>query len=380
MRARLMLAAAAFIALGMPRSSLGVAWPAAADEFGRPLADLGLLLAGFVVFYALATMLAGRLVIRFGPGMVIGGAAALGVLSMLIVVTAGDWQWAAFGVGVMGVSGGMIDASVNTEVALHHGARAMGMIHASYGVGATFGPLLVTFGVSRFDQWRPPFAIFAAIHMVIALAFFANNSLWSGSTVARPSPAPVAGRRRVVVLVLLIFSLITAVETTASQFGFSFLTIERGLNETAAGLAVSGFFAGLTIARLGLAVAGHRMKPSLVATGSTLGVVAGAGLMWWSPTALLAAAGLTVIGLAGGTLFPLNVLLTPQRVGTGATPRVVGWQLAAANFGGAAYPPIVGQLIASSGLAVVGPAVMVVAAALLLVAELLRRSSIRVHE
>jgi fucose permease len=282
---------------------------------------------------------------------------------------------AALGVAVMGLSGGLIDASVNTDVALHNGARAMGMLHASYGVGATLGPLLVTYGLSRGDQWQPPFAVFAGIHTIVALAFLSRTSLWSNRSLPAHSPAPVGGRRRVVTLALIVFALITASETTASQFGFSFLTVERGLDETVGGLAVSGFFAGLTIARFALGAVGHRLAPTRIVTFSTFGVVAGAGLLWWSPTALLAATGLTVMGLAGGTLFPLNVLLTPQRVGSEATPRVVGWQLAAANFGGAAYPPLVGQMISSNGLGVVGPAVIVVAIALLVVAELLRRSA-----
>lgn len=375
MRARLLLAAAAFVALGMPRSSLGVAWPAAASQFERPLADLGLLLAGFVVVYALATMFAGRLVVRSGAGRVVGTGMAIGAVGLLVVVFSSAWQMAALGVAVMGLSGGLIDASVNTDVALHNGARAMGMLHASYGVGATFGPLLVTYGLSRGDQWRPPFALFAGIHAIVALAFLTKTSLWSDRSLPVYSPAPVGGRGRVVTLALVMFALITAAETTASQFGFSFLTVERGLDETVGGLAVSGFFAGLTVARFTLGAVGHRVAPSRIVTFSTVGVVTGAGLLWWSPTPLMAAAGLTVMGLSAGTLFPLNVLLTTQRVGSEATPRVVGWQLAAANFGGAAYPPLVGQMISSNGLGVVGPAVLVVAIGLLAVAELLRRSA-----
>lgn len=375
MRARLLLAAAAFVALGMPRSSLGVAWPAAANQFDRPLADLGLVLAGFVFVYALATMIAGRLVARSGAGRVVGTGLAIGALGLVVVVVSSEWQVAALGVAVMGLSGGLIDASVNTDVALHNGARAMGMLHASYGVGATIGPLLVTYGLSRGDQWRPPLAVFAGIHAMVALALLTRTSLWSDRAQPPHAPAPVGGQRRVVMLTLVVFALITASETTASQFGFSFLTVERGLDATVGGLAVSGFFAGLTIARLALGAVGHKLAPTRIVTYSTFGVVVGAGLLWWSPTSLLAATGLTVMGLAGGTLFPLNVLLTPRRVGSDATPRVVGWQLAAANFGGAAYPPLVGQMIGSSGLGVVGPAVLGVAVGLVLVAELLRRST-----
>jgi fucose permease len=367
--------AVAFVALGMSRASLGVAWPAAASAFDRPVSDLGWLLAGFVALYALGTMLSRRLVEAKGTGGVVTGAVALAAVGLALTATAGNWQLATVGVGLAGLGGGLIDAAVNSDVALHHGARAMGMLHASYGVGATVGPLLVTFGLARGGHWRPAFVVFAALNAVIAARFFARRQLWQDREAPAHAPPPAKSRKATIVLALLVFALITATETTAAQFGFSYLTLERHLSESIAGLAVAGFYAGLTVTRFGLGAVGHRLRPERLLTVSTVGVIAGAALLWWSVNALVAGTALAVMGLAGGALFPVNVLLTPRRVGTAATQRVVGWQLAAANVGGAVYPPVVGAVIAAVGLAAVGPAVVGLAAALALVVEALRRTS-----
>jgi fucose permease len=250
----------------------------------------------------------------------------------------------------------------------------MGLLHASYGIGATLGPLAVTIGLARLDSWRPAFVLFAVIQAVVAFGFITGRRDWSTQVeiVEDDGPAPVVSIRARNLAVSM-FALLAAVETAGAQWGFSLLTVERGLSDTAAGLAVTGYYAALTGARLLLGVIGHRIDPVAMVRGGTFVALAGASLVWWAPAAWAGAVGLVVLGMGIGPLFPLGMSLTPQRVGAAATPKVVGYQLVAANVGAAAYPAAIGLAVDRIGLVSVGPAVVIAAVALVLVSEALRR-------
>ena len=59
-----LLAYAAFIALGMPDGLLGIAWPTMRVDFGVPLDAVGMLLIAAVVGYMTSSFLSGTLVGR----------------------------------------------------------------------------------------------------------------------------------------------------------------------------------------------------------------------------------------------------------------------------------------------------------------------------
>jgi len=64
-----------FVLLGMPIGAIGVAWPSAADDLGRPIAELGLLTLAFGGGYTLTTLVSGNLNRRFGWITLLTGAA-----------------------------------------------------------------------------------------------------------------------------------------------------------------------------------------------------------------------------------------------------------------------------------------------------------------
>ena len=74
-----------------------------------------------------------------------------------------------------------------------------------------------------------------------------------------------------------------------------------------------------------------------------------------------------VLGGALAGIFPALVTLTPVRIGERRAQHVIAWQVGAAAAGGAGISALIGLLIGTSGLAVLGPALT--ALALLVVAS-----------
>jgi fucose permease len=99
----------------------------------------------------------------------------------------------------------------------------------------------------------------------------------------------------------------------------------------------------------------------------------GVGALWLDPVAWAGPAGLVVMGLALGPIFPLLTTLTPSRVGLAYTPTAVGYQLAAATVGAAVIPGGLGFLVSRLGLEIVGLVLVVTAVLLVGSIEVLRR-------
>ena len=141
---RLFVLFAAFVMMGMPEGVLGTAWPSIRASFDQAVGALATLTVAYTVGYLVSTVLLGEIVERIGTdntirvGMVAAGVGLAGFAfspAWLLVVGASF---------VLGAGIGIIDASVNADVARHHGTRTMHLLHASWGVGATLGPLLIT--------------------------------------------------------------------------------------------------------------------------------------------------------------------------------------------------------------------------------------------
>ena len=68
-----------------------------------------------------------------------------------------------------GLAGGAVDAGLNAYGAAHFGARVLNWLHASFGVGTTLGPLIVTAVLSSGNVWRLAYVIVGSGQMLLAL-------------------------------------------------------------------------------------------------------------------------------------------------------------------------------------------------------------------
>ncbi|HQG44150.1 MAG TPA: hypothetical protein PLG50_00655, partial [bacterium] len=147
-----LLAFAAFIALGMPDGVLGVAWPSVRSGFGLPLDAVGLLIAASTAGYLTASFASGLLVARLEIGLLLAASCALtgaGLIGYTLVPA--WWMMVLLGIAA-GLGAGAIDAGLNTYAATHFSAGLMQWLHASYGVGAALGPVTMTAALASLQE------------------------------------------------------------------------------------------------------------------------------------------------------------------------------------------------------------------------------------
>ena len=368
----LIIAIGMLMVLGLTTSLLGTAWPTMRLEFDRPIQDLGFLAAIGVVAGSLSAAMSGTLARRIGLGSLLIAGPLLTVLGLATMAVATSWSILIVAALMVGLGWGLTDPSINSHVALEHGPRAMNLLHATFGVGAMFGPILMARSIAGLGGWRPAYVIGAVLSALTVGAVMVTRNQWrapvadsSEANSSRPSLASSTPY-------LLAFLLAVAVELTTGQWSFSILE-SRGMELEPAARFVAAFWGGLTAGRLLGVYSGGRV--SFRATIATSAVVLAVGLVWFGvDPGGIGAWGLPLVGLGIALFFPTMVSVSAQRFGE-ASDYVIGWSFAAAGVGAGAGPWLAGEIGSRSGLDVIPWLVLGAAVALGVVSLLAARDA-----
>lgn len=379
-----------FVSLGLPDGLLGVAWPSMRASFGLPLDALGGLMVMFTVGYLASSFSAGRLLARMSAGILLAVSCLATSASLIGYSVAPSW-WIVVALGVVaGLGAGAIDAGLNTFAATHFSARTVNWLHASYGVGTTSGPMIMTGVMGAGLAWRWGYAVVGFGQLALAVCFASTRRLWTDGRetrdqVSAPSaPAASAGatlRLPVAWLSVAVFFIYCGIEATAGAWSYTLFTESRGVPMKTAGTWVSIYWGSFTAGRIisGL-MAGFASDTKLLRL-CIIGVALGALLLWLDLSDLVSFAGLALMGIALAPVFPTLIATTPGRLGATHTANGVGFQIAAAALGLSLLPTFAGLMADRFGLEIIGPVLFASAALLLVLFEtLIIASRLRSHE
>lgn len=341
-----------FIVLGLPDGMLGVAWPSASGEFGRPLGSLGFIMGAMTAGYFVLTMSVGFITRRFGYAatmLMAGSLITVGVTGIALIPV---WIGFLAAYVALGAGAGLLDGGLNAYGAAHFRPRDLNWMHAFYGVGATIGPSMMTPIVASNLSWRVGYGIVTVTGVIMVLLFFvvrnrfirndtddSSNAESAGTNSAPDDNAPYEtsfSRRRgrwIIVGSLALFFFYTGMEVVTGQWAYSLLTIGRGIAPEVAGPWVAGFYGALTIGRMLFGWIAERAPTRLLLKLTSAGAALGVALVWIGSPDVLAAVGLFLLGFSLAPMFPLLVGETPKRVGSARSDHMVGAQVGAANIG-----------------------------------------------
>ena len=353
------------VVLGVPDGAIGVLWPAMRHSFDRPLGDLGVLALAGTVLYFLGGLVFAALTHRRRPSRLILSSCVVAAAAAAGWAWAGDWIVVLVAIAVFGLARGVLDAAVNASAA--DGIRTLGWMHAGWAVGGSVGPILVA-ALAGAGSWRLPVAVIAisAAAVSVGAAVVRRQFAESLHTPTPTSEFEPARPRLAEVAIVATFFVYTAAEIGPIAWGYVYLTEDRRLGSTAAAVVIASFWAGLTLGRVLLAVAGHRMDAARLLDRCCVVVTAATAVAWLGPTPVVVAA-MPMAGLGFAAMFPSLVNLTPKVVGRHAGERVIGLSIAAAALGGPLAVLVEGRLAEHVGVASIGPCLFAFAVALLAV-------------
>ena len=367
----LLLAYVAFIALGMRDGLLGVAWPSIRADFSMPLDSIGILLIATVAGYMTSSFLIGTLLARMGVGSLLVVSCALtGSALVGYTLVPSWWMMIVFSV-VGGLGAGGIDAGLNTHVAAHYSEGAMQWLHASYGIGVTLGPIIMTIALTNFNSWRIGYRSASSFQIAVMACILFTLPLWKQR--AKPpgsdepkrltdykTPMLETLHQPRVWLSALLFFLYVGAEISLGTWIYSLLIESRGIDPAAAGFWAGSFWATFTIGRVLAGLFARRVGVNLLMQGSLMGALLGAGLLVWNPSKASNLIAVALIGFSIAPIFPALISGTSKRVGAHFAANTIGMQMAASGLGTAVLPSLLGVLARQFSLEVI-PICLVVA-------------------
>jgi len=372
----IILAYIAFVSLGLPDGLLGVAWPSMRKDFSMPLDALGLMLIASMIGYLTSSFFSGKVMARLGVGRLLAVSCLL-TGAGLIGYTLAPAYWYIVALGVVGGLGaGAIDAGINTYIASEHGEGLMQWLHASFGIGVTLGPIIMTAGINLFQTWRTGYLVVGSAQIALAACFAVTAGMWKredGSAKQEEDKRLLdyqtsmrATMRQVSVWVsVLLFFVYVGVELTLGHWSYTLLTESRGIAPEVAGLWAGSYWGMFTIGRVLAGLYARRAGTDTLLRGSMLSALAGALLVLWNPSNTVSLIGIALVGFSIAPIFPALVSSTERRVSARHAANTIGMQISAAGLGGSLLPALAGTLARRISLEVI-PVFLVSLIALLL--------------
>ena len=351
------LALFAFFAIALPDAMLGVAWPFMRVSFNQPIAAMTLVLPFGVAATVVAASSWTWAAARIGLGRLLTSSVTLSAVALLCCAVAPAY-WLVVACAVLfGLSSGAVDAALNAYAARHFGPRRINLMHAAFGIGAATSPLVVTVVVSAGASWRWAYFTVMIVQAALAGLFAATFRRWNeltpkpGSAASATRPAEPSTRSRLrprprAVSGLLVVALHSGLESVVGLWAFVFLLDSLALPPAVAGAIVSGYWAALVVSRVLLGATAERVGVWPVLAAATALIVIAAVLVV-SQQPVPAAAGIVLLGLAVGPVYPLLVLTTKERTTATSADRLVGFQAAASTLGAVTCPIAVGLIMSA---------------------------------
>ncbi|KAK9450346.1 major facilitator superfamily domain-containing protein [Limtongia smithiae] len=289
-----------------------------------------------------------------------------------------------------GLGAALVNSQANVFVSyLQHTEAMFGVMHGSYGVGATFGPLIATAMVDKGMLWSHYYFILLGMNfmgVIFAFYFFQGcdkdlgtdyllhkskkekaalaekqaMNLEAGipytSEEEGPSIFKQAIRSKTTWLAAFVLLFYQGAEVSIGGWIVSFIIETRHGNSSTSGYIASGFWAGVTLGRFVLnPIIPHLTTPYRAIWVLIAFAIAFEFCTWFLPTVLSSAVTVAIVGLFVGPMCPsaLSAVsdILPRRIQT------VSLSITSAfgSTGGALWPFVTGILAQTVGTYVVHP-------------------------
>ncbi len=370
-----------FIAVAISGGALNVAWLYIQNEFELPLSSIGILLAFPAIARLIVSFYSGVLIKRFGVGNVLFGGSLLTFLGMIGFVLTPSWALLVVASIIIGLGNSGLINGLNTFVASNYASSRMNWLHASFGLGATMGPILITIVVLDLNlSWRAGYVVIAGVTVGFGSLILLTLKHWSlpssdRSEKSKNTPLSTSneggGKMLIVWLGILIMVLSAGIETSTGQLSNSLFVDGRGYDPRMVATWISLYWLSFTMGRFITGLVIDRIDHNLFLRVSMVFAIMGASLIWLNPSPTLSFAGLALMGFAMAPIAPTIMGDTPRRVGIERAPNMIGYQSTGAGIGIAFFPALAGILAEYISLEMIGLFLIVLTVAMFIVHELL---------
>ena len=347
-----------FISLGLPDSLLGSAWPSIYGGLNVPLHYAGyvsMIIAGGTV---ISSFFSGKIIRRLGTGVVTACSVFMTAVALLGFSLSRAFALLCLWAIPLGLGAGSVDAALNNYVALHYKAKHMSWLHCFWGVGASVGPIIMSFFLINKNSWHLGYRTIGLLQCCLVALLFITISLWgknkfqinnekneSSRGIKFKELFQIAGVKQI----LIAFFCYCSLETTTGLWGSSFLVMEKNISPEIAAQWISLYYIGIMSGRF---ISGFlTMKLTnrqMVRLGQAL-IACGITALMLPFGRILLLPGFFIIGLGCAPIYPSLLHETPINFGSDKSQAIMGIQMASAYIGTTFMPPLFGQVTSFFG-------------------------------
>ncbi len=341
-----------FISLGLPDALLGAAWPSMCLEFEVPVSYAGaisMIIAGGTIF---SSLMSDRMTRWLGTGKVTAISVAITAMALFgFSISRSYWMLLLWAVPY-GLGAGSVDASLNNYVALHYTSRHMSWLHCMWGLGASVGPYVLGFALTRGYGWNMGYRYISLIQIVLTVILVFSLPMWKDRTAdgraQSHDKAPLSLKKVLAIPgakeIFVSFFCYCAVEQTVMLWASTYLVLCGGMNESAAAEFASLFLLGLTFGRGASGFLTYKLNDrDMIRLGQCL-ILLGVSVMLLPLGEKAALAGLICIGLGCAPIYPCMIHATPEHFGAENSQAIIGVQMASAYVGTMVMPAAFGLI------------------------------------
>ncbi len=343
-----------FISLGLPDSLLGSTWPAMYGDFAVPISYAGITSMIVTGGTVISGIFSDRIIRRFGTGPVTAVSVFMTAVALFGFSVSGNFIVLCLWAIPLGLGAGSVDTALNNYVALHYKAKHMSWLHCFWGLGATAGPVIMSFSLVNLGSWNSGYVVISIIQISLVAILFVSLPLWKKVSANNGHSSGENGvsykfvdlfKIPGVKHALLCFFFYCSLEMTVGLWGSSYLVLVRDIPKDTAAAWISLYYFGITFGRFVsgfLTLKLNNLKMIYLGLSViALGIIV---VMNFSPQAAF-----FLIGLGCAPVFPSLIHDTPVSFGSEYSQSIIGLQMAGAYVGSAVMPPLFGLLASYFG-------------------------------
>ncbi len=364
----------AFIGLGVPDSLIGSAWPAVHTEMNIPVESVSVLTFIISGCTVLSSMFSAGILNKFGTAKVTALSTAMTAAALLGFSFAPSFWFMIPLAVVLGLGAGAIDSGLNNYVALHFKASHMNFLHCFYGVGVSLSPYLMSQALSDIG-WRGGYRYAFYVQLFITILLIVSVPLWKKTTSSEVTEDEKGvnlsllqmAKKTEIRLVWIIMLATNAIEYACGVWGSTYLVNQKGFEAKHGALALTVYYVGMSLGRFVSGLLADKISTwKRIGIGSA--ILAPAIIIMLLPLpGTVSVAGLFLIGLGNGSIYPNMIHLTPHNFGTEVSQSIMGSQIAFAYIGVMLAPPTVSIISGLFGIGVY-PLLLAVLYAIMIIA------------
>ena len=347
----------AFIGLGVPDSLIGSAWPAIHSEMNIPVEAVSILTFIISGCTVLSSMFSAGILNKLGTARVTAFSTAMTALALLGFSFAPSFWFMIPLAVILGLGAGAIDSGLNNYVALHFKASHMNFLHCFYGVGVSLSPYLMSQALSN-TGWRSGYRYAFYVQAAITLLLIISVPMWKKSSSAEEAEEESSVNLSLLQMakmpevrqVWIIMLATNAIEYACGVWGSTYLVEEKGFEAKHGALALTVYYVGMSIGRFVSGLLSEKISTWKRIVIGTIILAPAIAIMLLPLHGAVTVAGLFLVGLGNGSIYPNMIHLTPHNFGKEASQSIMGSQIAFAYIGVMLAPPAVSLISGLFGI------------------------------